>query len=130
MRFDLEALNPGTWFYFDDDERDGEGVCVRQLNEAALDDIRKKTVTEKITYRRGVRNVIEKVDRDKERRLTIDYCISDWSIKNKSGKPIEPSLENKEKLVKGSPHFNAFLSECLNRVAEIEEQEQKQELEN
>jgi hypothetical protein len=106
MRFDLENLNPGKWFYFDDDET--AGVCLRV---APASEIRRIT---KATSKKG-----KGVDQEALDQALWDYCINDWNgIEDANGEAIECNAETKATLMGGAPDFAGFVTD---RLAEIRE---------
>lgn len=128
MRFDLENLNPGTWFYFEGSET--EGICVRPLSEDALTEIRSKVVTKKTEFKRGQRFETEKVDKVKDREMTIDFCLVDWNVLDKKGKAIPLTCDNKVKMVMGSPAFSVFFTESLQAANAMAQEDEEESVKN
>jgi len=130
MKFDMNNLNPGTWFYFDDEKPEEGRVCLRVCNGEILDQIDRETVSRKVEYRKHQRYETEDVDDKKRDLLMWDYVIVDWeNLCDANGKEIPCTAENKAKLMTGSPFFFQFVSDCVDRLnaeqAAIREQEEK-----
>lgn len=130
MRFNTKELNPGVWFYFDEDAPEEGGVCLRRVTSDKMAEIHKKTRSVKIEFRRGRRYEVVERDEKKEDLLLWDYCIADWqTVEDDDGNPIEATAENKALLMGGSPAFAGFVADCLEKLdkdfAEREEEATK-----
>jgi hypothetical protein len=118
--FDLEE-SKGVWF-----ELEGGGrVQLRSLSISDWKDIRKKTVTKKIEYKRvegkAERFVAEDVNNDLENELFWDAVIVAWeNLYDVKGKEIPCTKENKIMLMEKSKKFAAFIAESLNTLTEQE----------
>ena len=115
MKFDLENLNPGTWFYFVDED-DGTvseltaGVCLRIAPPA---EVRRITAA---CEKKGKTPDLAKFD-----RLLWDYCIVDWQgIEDANGESIECTPDSKVALMGGAPDFSRFVSEKLAELRETQ----------
>lgn len=128
MKFDLENLNPGTWFDFPD----GEGrICLKTMSFEEADAIRKATVKVKAEYRSGVRYEYDVTDEDKMFDMTWEKCIVDWQDLRDSNDNVIPCvMEMKKKLMRGSPSFARMVREFLNQLSEAEKQEEEAEAKN
>lgn len=104
MRFDLDNLNPGRWFYFDPSE--SAGVCLRVAPSAELRRIASAT------KKKG-----KDVDQEAFDRMLWDYCITDWKgIEDATGEAVECTADTKSTLMGGAPDFAAFVTEKLAEV--------------
>lgn len=115
--FNLEDLNPGTWF---DYEPYVSRVCIRRVTQEDLQNIRKQCIEEireyKQTRKHGPYHIVkdEKVDEIKLNELLCDHTIVDWEgFRNPDGSEIECTLENKVKLMGKSPDFYSFVDKCV-----------------
>lgn len=126
MKFDLENLNPGVFFPFEDSEG---GITIRLASGEALNDIDKKCVKKKVEYRKGQRYEVVNVNDEKRSTLLWDYVIVDWEgVTDLEGNPIPCTQENKHRLMIGSTRFSNFVSKCVENLAEdIEEIEEELE---
>lgn len=130
--FDLEDLNPGTWFSKDT----GKGVIEVCLRLCAGDDyaeIQKKTTKNKIVYHKGQRIVYPEVDSDLDKELTYDFSIMDWKgiyADREKTIPLPCTKENKKLLMGKSVIFSRFVVDCLTKLAGIEEEEEDREEKN
>jgi len=113
----FSSSNAGTWFYFNDDDPEQGGVCLRELSTEEATRIEKLTVKVKRKYIRGNMVEVREEDAKQSARLTWDYCIVDWSNVYLDGKPVECTAENKLKLMK-CIDFAKFVSECIEKLVE------------
>lgn len=116
MNFDLDNLNPGAVFYFDDSTPEKGSVTLRACPADVLSDMEKKTTTRRVEYKRGQR--FEVVDRreDRWKELFYDYVIVGWENIKANGQPLECNAENKLKLMGQSPAFAAFVADSLEKL--------------
>lgn len=123
---DLEDLNPGVWFYFDEEEPEKGGFCVRPMDSDSMSAIDKETIKTKKVYKRGKRYDSQDVDNDRKQEMIIDHTLTDWCVYGKDGEKIECSVENKLKLLGKSPWHQRFYINCLATAGDIETQHQRQ----
>ncbi len=128
MKFDLNNLNPGTWFDVDE----GEGrVCLRICDIETIKRIRKQTVKKRKEYRLNQRYAYDEVNEDLDFELTWDYIIIDWKeLYDINDKEIPCTKENKILLMSQSVKFASFIAECTDELSRIEEKEEKESLGN
>ncbi len=122
MRFNLSDLNPATRFYFDDGNKKNGWVEMRIMDGDTSDKINKKYTKIKVEYRRGQRYEYISVNDKKSNEETWDYCIFDWLCFDDKGGKMSCTLENKMKLMSGSPTFMNFVLKCLellNKEADV-----------
>lgn len=130
MKFDLDELNPGSWFDIEDAR-----ICIRVCAGKDLEKIHKKTRKRQIEYRRGQRFEWDEMKKDKdgtdmETKLVNDFIIVDWeNICDANGVVLECNNANKNKLILGSPMFAGFLAGCLEElninISQTKEEEEK-----
>ena len=124
MRFNLDNLNPPTWFEHPEDEE--ARVCLRVASGEDMNQIVKETTTKRFEWRRGTRQEIEDVDEDKRSDLTWQACIVDWEgLYDNEDNPIPCTDENKIKLMLGSPPFSRWIVECLDKLTDNHQQTQE-----
>ena len=127
MKFDLENLNPGTWF----DDGDGGRICIRSLSTEEATAISKKTTTTKVEYKNGQRFAYEITDDDKAFSLMWDAVIVDWEgVVSADDKPLECTTENKLRLMRKSPVFARIIRGYLEKLVEAEAIEKDAEEKN
>lgn len=116
MDFNLDNLNPGATFYFDDADPKRGSVTLRACPADVSSDMEKKTTTRRIEYKRGQR--FEVVDRREEKwkELFYDYVIVGWEDVKANGKPLECNAANKLTLMGKSPVFATFVADCLEKL--------------
>ena len=129
MQFDLENLNPGTKFFFDEDDEKKGSVTLRVCAGDDLRAIRKQSSKKKVEYRRGQRIEYPDTNEEIENALLWEFCIVGWEgVLDAKGSSILPTKENKSLLMGKSPSFAKFVGDKLSILAELEETE-KEELE-
>lgn len=125
MKIDYKEndLNPGTWFSFEEDKPDEGGVCVRIMNNEAIDEMTKQTRKKMVDYHSAGRGVAEQrfeywqIDEDKEFDMMWEYCIVDWrGVVNSDGMGIECTREAKVRLMKEFIPFIRFVTKCQKRI--------------
>jgi len=115
MKFNLEELNPGVFFPFDDD---GEGgVTIRLANGDLLAKIDKKCVKKRVEYRRGARHEFIEENDELRSELLWDYVITGWKgVYNQEDNEIPCTKDNKTKLMRGSVKFSSFIGNCVEEL--------------
>ena len=118
MKLDLDNLNPGVFFPFDEDGDDKSGVTIRLANGETLDEINKKCTKKKEVFRRGVRNEVITDNEELRSQMLWEYVIIDWNglIDDKTGDEIPCTEENKTKIMRGSVMFSSFIGECVEKL--------------
>jgi hypothetical protein len=124
MQIDLDNMNPGTFFPFDeeDEEKKKEGVLLRVLTAGILEEITNKCRIKKIEVRGNPAARFEVLEfkkggEEKEFELTWDYCIMEWSgVIDKLEKEIPCTPENKVALMKDSIQFSTFINEAIRKI--------------
>jgi len=129
MKFDLDNLNPGVFFPFEDDDDEKGGVEIRVANAGTMEIINKETTKKKVEWRRNQRVEYDVVDEDKRSRMLWDYVIISWkNVDDNNGNPIPCTTENKIKLMKESPIFSGFVGNCIDTLT-AESETRDEELE-
>jgi hypothetical protein len=120
MFFDENELNPGTWFYFPEDQT--QGVCLRVCAGDDMQTIRQatfKTVKERVVNPKT--NRLERIEFQEEidptgqtfKEMYWDFIIMDFKVKNKEGEWWKVSRENKVLLMGRSTIFSKFVTDSL-----------------
>jgi len=130
MKFNLSNLNPGTKFFFNEDDEKEGSVSLRVCAGDDLRAIRKQSAQDKVEYRRGSRIEYKKVNEEVENTLLWDFCIVEWEgvLSEETNQPIPCTKENKSLLMGKSPVFSKFVGDKLSILADIEDKE-KEDLE-
>lgn len=97
---DLNSKNVGTWFYFDPDNPDAGGVCLRELSTEENARIERLTVTVKKRFKRGAWIEDKTTDEKLAAKLRWDFCIVDWKEVSIDGQVVECTTENKVRVMK------------------------------
>lgn len=119
MRFDTKNLNPGTKFYFNEDDKEQGYISLRVMTLAETERIAKETVKKERVFKKGTYHTIEKIDDDKRNKMIWDYVIMDWyNILDEDGNQIECNIDNKLMLFNNSPQFSQFILEKINLLNE------------
>jgi len=119
MKIDLDNLNPGVFFLFDEDNEKEGGATIRLANGEILSKIDEKCITKKTKMTR--RGSVEEVKENKDLRneMLWDYVIVDWKgVEDLKGKEIPCTKANKVKLMKGSVKFSSFVGNCIDQLNE------------
>jgi len=113
----FDPNNLGTWFYFDDEDEEYGGVCLRVLPPSESAKINSKITHKKDKFKSGVHFVEEITDDKLAARLMWDYIIVDWKNVCIDDKEIECNLENKLKLI-DDPNFSNFVIKSTEALRE------------
>lgn len=131
MPWDLQDLNPATRFYWGDANE--EWVELRIASDEDLRSFRKQLgIREKVEYpvNPATRKVdrVEYLDMNEDKQLAFselinDFAIAGWKLLDRGGKEIPCTIENKNRMMSGSPLFSRWISDCLSRMrADLEAQ--------
>lgn len=127
MKFDLEDLNPGTWFDLPNRGR----ICIRLCAGDDLKRIQKITRKKKEKFKYGRRFEYEIVNEPLEDEMIWDFCIIDWEdIVDQKNDPIECTKDNKLLLMNKSVTFANVVANCLDQLTEATEEEKEEEEKN
>ena len=125
----FSSKNEGTWFYFNEENPDAGGICLRALSSDEYDRIEKITVKKQRKFKRGVAYDDIKTNEALASKLRWDYCIVDWKGVSIDGEPAECNKANKEKTVK-IMDFISFVADCMEKLTETNEAIQEARLKN
>ena len=118
--FSIKDPNPGVWFKFDEDDPDSGEIKLRAANSAKLDEINKLSLKRRIEYVKGQRFEVYDPNDDLHSELLWDYVIVDWDkLEDEDKKPIPCNAETKLKLMKENIGFSLFVSNCLDKLKEL-----------
>lgn len=109
--------NEGTWFYFDKENKESGGVCLRELSTDEYTKIAQITTKTTKKVKRGVAYDDVQTDERLAAKMRWDYCIVDWKDIQIDGKPADCSSDNKQKLIKVGD-FIKFIADCIEELAE------------
>lgn len=112
---DFNTKNNGTWFFFDDDNEDLGGVCLRELSMEESRKIDKITTKDKPKFQSGKWETEKVVNEKQAQELTFGYCIVDWKNVCLDGASAECNIGNKVKAMK-SLDFVKFVLSCLGQL--------------
>ncbi len=97
---DFKSEVKGVWVYFDGDNQDLGGVCIKETTSAESDDIRRLTVTAgKPDYHRGQRYETEQTNKKLQLKMIWRKLIVDWKGVSLDGQKLECNDKNKEKMM-------------------------------
>ena len=121
MKFDLQELNPGTFFDFGED---GGRISLRLCAGDDLRDIQKATVKKRVEFKNGQRYEVEDVNEALRGEMLWDFSIVNWEkFFDAQGKEIPCTRENKILLMGKSPRFANFVASCLQELRDKQEAE-------
>ena len=128
MRYDLKNLNPGIWFFFDEDKGDeGGSVCLRICDSDILREIRKQTIKQKVIYKDHQRYEYEDENEDLRNELIWDYCVVDWKgVFDQDDHLVPCNKEMKMLLMGKSVTFATFVTDKLKELNNIESDRQEE----
>lgn len=109
--------NEGTWFYFDKNDQDLGGLCLREMSQTELQKIKKLTTKKKRKFKRGQLIEVVETNEELETKLIFNYCIVDWKGVSLNGEEVECNAANKEKLLE-SVDFLKLVTEFLEELNE------------
>ena len=115
--FNLDDLNPGAWFDYEDGR-----VKVRVANPEILSEINKKHIKKRVEYKKiGRTNELQRFevtdpDDDSAREAIWDYVIQDWEGFETLDGELECTTENKILLMNKSAKFYEFIDKCIQRL--------------
>jgi hypothetical protein len=95
-----------------------------------LRNLRKVTVTRKAEYHKGRRYDYEEVDENLMFETLWDYQISAWHIFDSDGKGVQCNKGNKLLLMDNCREFFDFVTECMDKLGEDNQQRQEIEEKN
>ncbi len=113
----FKTENKGTWFYFNENNHDAGGVCLRELSSDEVDGIERITVRTKKKFKRGVAYDDVSTDKKLAAKLTWRYAIVDWKGVSIDGAIAECNDDNKDKVMKIAD-FVKFAVDCLEKLSE------------
>lgn len=127
MKFDLENLNPGTFFQFSDGSEGG--VTIRLASAEILSEIEKKCVKKRYEWKRNQRFEVVDEDDDKRSSMLWNYVIVDWEgVTDTNDKEIPCNRETKRLLMQNSTKFSTFVGKCISKLNdEMEDYEEELE---
>ncbi len=115
---DFKTENEGTWFYFDDNDHDAGGVCLRLPTPAEYESIQSITVKPgKPDYHRGVRYETEETNTKLQTKLSLRKFIVDWKGVSLDGAELGCDNDAKEKMIKVLD-FRTFIADCMEKLTD------------
>jgi len=128
-KFSLTDPNPGVWFKFDEFDPTSGEIRIRVLNALKREEIQKTCVKTRDIYKNGQRYAASETNDALFSEMLWDYSIVEWTgLEDDVGNPLPCDTETKVKLMRENVGFSLFVSRCLeklndeeeNRVAKIE----------
>lgn len=121
--FNLNELNPGTWFDIDG----GGKICLRVCGSDKLREIRKQTVKKKSEYKKGGRFEFDVIDEDLQSKLIWDFCIVAWeNLFDANGQQIPCNSDTKNALMGQSPAFSKIVTDAMKKLTDMESDEEEE----
>ena len=155
MSFNINRINTGEWFLFQDSEVDpetgiitwfpveqgsDEKVCFKQIDPERMREIKDKYKGKKIntpmlnTLSKTMELVVtyeQTAEQEKGERMEFwNEAIVDWNITDPAGNKIECSSENKYLLIKGDMRFLRFANRCLQLLSGMKQEDEKKQEKN
>lgn len=113
----FKSANPGTWFYYDPDNEDQGGVCLRELSTVEYERIERITVKTKKKFKHGVPYDDVQTDDHLAFKLRWDFCIVDWSKTCLDSQELDCDSDNKVKMMK-VVDFVKFVANSLDELVD------------
>ena len=86
-----------------------------------INKIEKRTVTNRVEYKRGQRFEITERNEILYNEMLWNHCIVEWkNVEDEEGKELECNKENKAKLMGSSIAFANFVANSLEKMTETE----------
>ena len=114
----FSSKNDGTWCYYNEDDHDQGGVCLRELSTDRYEQIERITVKTKKAFKRGIAYNDVKTDEKLANKLRWDYCIVDWKSTGLDGVELECTKDNKVKMMKVNS-FIKFVADEIEKLSEM-----------
>lgn len=126
MKFNLQDLNPGTKFFFDEDNESEGFLTLRILPNDVRDDIKSRAIKKRAEYKKGQRYEFNEFNEDLFAEEVWEYSIQDWGgVYDENGTEIPCTKENKIMLMNKSPIFARFYEDRLVILRELIEKQAK-----
>jgi hypothetical protein len=120
--FSTKDPNPGVWFKFDKNDPESGEIRIRAVNQAKRSEIQKKCVKKKVEYKHGQRFEYTDTKDDLFSEMLWEYSIAEWSgLVDDDGKELVCDTETKVFLMQNNVGFARFVSDCLDKLNEDEE---------
>jgi len=114
MRVDMQKLNPGSWFSFDDDDPDFGRICLRVCPKDKDREFEETTSKKVVKTFKGLPYDSTERDPAAYDALLWDYVIVDWEgIIDANGDQVPCTKEHKLSLMGNEPEFSRFVIEQL-----------------
>ncbi len=121
-KFSLTDPNPGVWFKFDDSDPGSGEIRIRVLNALKREEIQKACVKTRDIYKQGQRYVTSDTNDALFSEMLWDYSIVEWNgLEDDAGIPLPCDTETKVKLMRENVGFSLFVSRCLEKLNDEEE---------
>ena len=121
-KFSIKDPNPAVWFKFDESDPESGEIGIRALNANERQKIGKACIKRRVEYKHGQRFEVQDTDDELYSEMLWDYCIVDWKkLEDDDGKTIPCTTEKKLFLMRNNPGFAQFVSQCLEMLAEKED---------
>lgn len=122
MKFNIKNLNPGHWFYFDDNKPEEGRICLRVCPENKLKEIIKATSETVVKMHNGNPYETTKRNETEADKMLWDYVIVSWEgLTDVDGETEIPcTAENKHLLMAGDPFFSEFVSKRLEALKRMD----------
>ena len=125
----FSSEDEGTWFWFDEDNHDAGGICLRELSTNEHQKIERTTVKHRKKFSHGMAYDDMEVDEKLASRMRWDYCITDWKEIELDGEMLECTRDNKIKMM-NVMDFVKFFVDSLQSLVETNKPLEEARLKN
>jgi len=127
----MKFTNEGTWFYFNDENPDDGGVCLKSLTPGDVRRIESATTTKKAEYKKfNKREPAQRfewleVDEEKRQEMQWDALIADWAKVDPDGEgEIDCTHDNKIRMMNEYADFATFIGNSIVKLVDQEPTEE------
>lgn len=125
MKLNLENLNAGVKFLFDEKNPAEGSVTLRMPTTPERRAMDKATTVKEISFTNGVRYVDTAIDQEKKDRMFWETIIVEWDGHvDAKGKAIPCTKDMKIQLMEQCPKFAAKVNKAFVKLAEMAEAEE------
>jgi len=113
----FSSEDKGTWFWFDEDNQDAGGICLRELTTDEHQRIERMTVKHRKKFSHGTAYDDAEIDEKLAAKMRWDFTIVDWKVIELDNAILDCTRENKAKMM-NVVNFVKFFVESMNTLVE------------
>jgi len=113
----FSSEDKGTWFWFDEDNHELGGLCLRELSTDEYQRIERMTVKHRKKFSHGMAYDDSEVDEKLAAKMRWEFCITDWKEVELDNVKLDCTRENKVKMMNVT-NFVKFFVDSMNTLVE------------